>query len=114
LLPVLSRSRETWTFIRMSDAKDSKEDRRRTPRRRVLKRGKAILHNHTTLFDCTIRDQSAGGARLIIHAMSLPREFMLFNVSDNETRDVRVVWRHGNEVGVEYLAERADKAVTKG
>ena len=99
----------------MSDAKDSKEDRRRSPRRRVLKRGKALLHNHTTLFDCTIRDQSIGGARLIMaHAISLPREFKLFNVSDNETRDVRVVWRHGDEVGVEYLGVRTDKVIIKG
>lgn len=98
----------------MSGAENARVERRRAPRKRVLKRGKALLHDHKSLFDCTIRDQSSGGVRLVMaHAMSLPTEFKLFNVTDNETREVRVVWRHGDQVGVEYIVTLTASAIAK-
>jgi hypothetical protein len=80
-------------------------ENRRSPRRRVLKRGKALLHDHTTVLNCTIRDQSEGGARLNVeHAVALPYEFRLLNVSDGEAREVQLVWRRGDQVGVKFLS----------
>lgn len=80
-------------------------EKRKFQRRRVLKRGKVLFQDHTSLLDCTIRDLSEGGARLIIdHAITLPAEFRLVNVSDGETRDVRVAWRRGDQVGVGFLS----------
>ena len=103
---------QSWAVMGMSGTGEAIVERRRSPRRRVLKRGKALLHDHNTLLDCTIRDQSGGGARLIMdHAITLPKVFQLMNVTDGETREVRLVWRHGGQVGVEYLspALKADK-----
>jgi hypothetical protein len=72
----------------------------------VLKRGKALLRSQKSLLDCTIRDQSEGGARLIIeHAIMLPDVFRLMNVSDGETIEVRVVWRQAGQVGVQYISQ---------
>jgi hypothetical protein len=71
--------------------------------------------NNNSLLDCTIRDQSDHGARLIMeHAITLPERFQLVNVSDGETREVRVVWRHGGQVGVEYLSPPWRGNTTKG
>lgn len=89
----------------MSGTGDAIVERRRSPRRRVLKRGKALLHDQKSLLDCTIRDQSEHGARLLMdHAIMLPHRFQLVNVTDGVTREVRIVWRHGGQVGVEYLS----------
>ena len=55
--------------------------------------------------NCTIRDQSEGGARLIMeHAITLPHEFRLVNVSDGEAREVQLIWRRGDQVGVKFLS----------
>jgi PilZ domain len=89
----------------MSSAGDFIAEKRRWPRRRVLKRGKAMLHDKTTVLDCTVRDQSEGGVRLVMeHASSLPAEFRLGIVSDGQAWEVRVVWRRGDQVGVEFLS----------
>lgn len=89
----------------MRGAGDAIVERRRSPRRRVLKRGKALLQGQNSLLDCTIRDQSDHGARLIVaNVIMLPDKFHLYNVTDGETREVRVVWRHEGQAGVEYLS----------
>lgn len=80
-------------------------ERRLSPRFRVLKRGKAVDINKLSVIDCTVRDMSQGGARLTCyHAGFLPKEFLL----DRTLRQVRVIWRRLNEVGVQYLAEAKD------
>lgn len=81
-------------------------ERRKHRRHRVLRRGKAILHDHSTIFDCMIRDVSEGGARLQIGQFCiLPRYFRLGFVSDGmmrESREVSVVWRQGDQLGVAF------------
>ena len=79
-------------------------EKRGSLRRRVLKRGKVLLHDHNTVLDCLIRDMSDGGARLQIeHASTLPMLFKLANVSDGEVREVRVIWRKDGQAGVAFV-----------
>jgi ribosomal protein S1 len=79
-------------------------EKRRSLRRRVLKRAKALLNDNKTVLDCVIRDLSDEGARLQIeHASTLPRLFRLANISDGEVRDVRVVWRKDAMAGVAFM-----------
>ncbi|MCK9911301.1 hypothetical protein MXD81_19270, partial [Microbacteriaceae bacterium K1510] len=42
------------------------EEKRKIPRRRVLKEGKIVYADGLRVLDCTIRDMSASGARLLI------------------------------------------------
>ena len=42
------------------------DDRRKTPRKRLLKEGKIVYADGLRVLDCTIRDMSAEGARLLI------------------------------------------------
>ena len=79
-------------------------EQRRSLRRRVLKRAKALLHGNNTVLDCVIRDLSDDGARIQIeHASALPMRFKLANISDGEVREVRVVWRKDAMAGVAFM-----------
>lgn len=85
-------------------------EKRRSHRRRVLKRGKALLHDNNTVLDCLIRDLSDGGARLQIeHAATLPMLFRLANVSDGEVSEVRLVWRRDGQAGVAFVTAGDDQ-----
>ena len=70
---------------------------------RVLKSAKIVLHTNLSVIDCVVRDQSDGGLRLVVdNAMTLPNEFRLNLISDHCQRDVAVMWRKGNQMGVAF------------
>jgi hypothetical protein len=78
-------------------------ERRGSPRRRMLKQARVLLNDRATL-DCTIRDMSETGARLVFGAaMQLPETFTLLCVSAETRFDVRVAWRKGLAVGVAFI-----------
>lgn len=80
-------------------------ERRKSHRMRVLKRGQAVLKVNLSVLNCTIRDLSEGGARLALeNTAAVPHEFCLLFVAENEMRDVRVVWRRPDQMGVEFLS----------
>lgn len=80
-------------------------DRRAHPRRRVFKKVKAVFNANSSVLDCTMKDISLGGARLACAlAAQLPEHFVLVFMAEREMRDVRVVWRKFNELGVEFLS----------
>ena len=81
-------------------------DRRASPRRRVLKRGKVVFNASNSVIDCMIRDISQGGARIACaQTAALPDHFTLVSVPERELRDVRIAWRHMGEVGVQFTSE---------
>jgi PilZ domain len=78
------------------------------PRARVLKSAKLISMNQVSVFDCTIRDMSATGARLLCaEPLSVPNIFQFMVPSENSIRDARVVWRREGMVGIEFTSEKA-------
>ncbi len=104
ILSTESELTEVW----VDPTADLPTERRRWRRMRVLKHGKALLNDHSTVLDCTIRDLSQGGARLqIVNATVLPSSFRLSFVTDGTVREVRVVWRRAGEAGVEFQANTA-------
>lgn len=81
--------------------------KRSAHRRRTLKEAKAILTDWTTI-DCTIRDMSEGGARLVFgDAFSLPDEFRLLTVSANTIVPVKLLWQRGLTAGVAFTGPEA-------
>lgn len=81
---------------------DGGEHHRHVHRQRTLKAAKVILTDWTTV-DCTIRDISPDGARLVFgDAFSLPQEFRLLNVSNNTIRPARLLWQRGLMAGVAF------------
>jgi two-component system cell cycle response regulator len=82
------------------------EEKRRAPRRRVLKDGKVITHKNCSVVDCCVRDLSETGARIRCQDQAaIPSEFRLLLPMDGIMRDARVVWRRGDDLGVQFTAE---------
>ncbi len=78
-------------------------EHRKVARQKALLRGKLYFNNRLSVVDCTIRDISEGGARLVYsEAVVTPDELELHIPQKNETVKVRIVWRRGYEVGVAF------------
>ena len=71
-------------------------------RQRTLKAAKVILTDWTTM-DCTIRDISEGGARLLIgDAFALPEDFRILIVMSNTIVPAKLLWQRGLTAGVAF------------
>lgn len=82
------------------------EDKRAARRFRVLKDGKIVSTNYSSVVACSVRDISATGARIrCSNQNAVPREFQLLIQSDNWIRPVKVVWRQNDLVGLQFTGE---------
>ena len=71
-------------------------------RQRALKAAKVVLSDWT-MIDCTLRDLSDKGARLVFDGpTSLPKEFRLTVVAASTIRPVRLLWQRGLSAGVAF------------
>ena len=85
---------------------NSETNTRVARRQRVLKQGKMLLANNMTVVDCTIRNLSPTGARLLCGDPGvIPNAFRLVFIAERQMRDVKVVWRRQEELGVHFTSE---------
>jgi hypothetical protein len=78
---------------------------RAAQRKRILKRGILLMNARHTTLDCSVRDLSEGGARLVLDDASLaPDTFELMIELDGLEAPCQVVWRRRTEVGVKFTA----------
>jgi hypothetical protein len=71
-------------------------------RQRTLKAARVVLTDFSTI-DCTIRDISKGGARLVFgDAFTLPQEFRLLLVSTNMIVPAKLLWQRAKQAGVAF------------
>jgi hypothetical protein len=82
---------------------DTSTERRPDQRRRFLLGGIVTFADGAVSFDCIIRNQSAGGAKLS-HAkdVQLPAHFHLINIRDRIVYEVELIWSKESESGVSY------------
>jgi len=86
------------------------EEHRRSPRQRSFLRGKLFFNNRLSVVDCTIRDISEYGARLVYsEAVTTPDELELYIPQKEQTFNVRTTWRRGQEVGVSFQTPVIDR-----
>jgi PilZ domain len=79
------------------------DDKRKSHRRRVLKEGKIVFADAMRVIDCTIRDMSPEGARLLIaNTVGLPDTFTLYEKSTGMLHPASVVWRQSNALGIKF------------
>ena len=79
------------------------DNRRRSPRHRVLKDGKIVSRNNWSVVDCCIRDLSDTGARITCEdPVAVPNDFRLLLPASLTIRDAHVVWRRDNQVGIHF------------
>jgi PilZ domain len=82
------------------------DDNKRTDhRQKVLKSGRIVLDDLNG-FDCTVRDVSTTGAKLIVkNPADVPDVFRLLLLTDSSIRSVKVMWRKPDSVGVHFTGE---------
>lgn len=79
------------------------DDKRKAPRRRVLKGGKIVFADAMRVIDCTIRDMSDDGARLVIaNSIGVPDTFLLYEQAKGLLYPATVAWRRADAVGVKF------------
>ncbi len=87
---------------------------RAAPRSRVLKSAKIISMNYVSVLDCTVRDLSETGAKLICaDPLSVANVFRFMLPAENTIRDARVVWRRNGMLGIEFTGEKTKASVRK-
>jgi len=85
-------------------------DARATGRTRVRRIGWLSKTKGESLRECVVFDESEKGARLVVNSPGdIPDTFYLYMTLDfTSRRRCRVAWRSATEIGVEYLADRAE------
>ena len=82
-------------------------NKRASQRQRVLKGAKIVALHQWTIVDCTVRDLSETGARIICKdQMAVQNEFRFLILADNTICNAKVVWRRGDEIGIEFTSEK--------
>ncbi|HVJ35448.1 MAG TPA: PilZ domain-containing protein [Terriglobia bacterium] len=85
------------------DEQQAAQERRVAPRRRVLKAAKIFVNDGASVYDCTVHDVSATGARLSMGIFQvLPKQFRLV-VNDLGGHLCELVRIAGNEYGVRFI-----------
>jgi len=78
-------------------------NRRAEPRARTLKSGVIVFHDGHSVFDCTVRNLSSGGAMLLCgDSLGVPSHFDLAIRPSHDRRVCTVRWRHEKALGVSF------------
>lgn len=81
------------------------DDKRRAPRKRVLKGARIVFNERSSTLSCTVRDISDTGARVrVAQGQAVPAQFDLLIDADGFEASCSVAWRRGEEVGVVFDA----------
>jgi hypothetical protein len=92
----MAMRRQVWEWAML--------ERRREHRKRCYLGARIEFNNRRSTMDCLVRDESGGGARLVItESVTVPAEFDLV-LKDRDRRDrAELAWRRGDLVGVRML-----------
>ncbi|SFV36342.1 PilZ domain-containing protein [Devosia crocina] len=79
------------------------EERRQTHRQRTLKGGRIVTNDGHSTFDCTVRNLSGEGAKLIVTSIiGIPQRFGLA-MHDGRSFSCETIWHTETEIGVRFL-----------
>jgi len=80
-------------------------ERRHAERHKTLIKSQVVFNEMMSTFDCTIRDLSASGAHLKLHApLEVPQAFLL-RLSDGSIHQCTVARRNALELGVAFTGQ---------
>jgi len=81
---------------------DTDGDKRNAQRRSTLKGGKIVFNAGRSTIDCTIRNLSSTGAKLLVSSVvGIPDTFDLL-LDGHSKQPCRIKWRRLKEIGVEF------------
>jgi hypothetical protein len=79
------------------------DDRRKSHRNRTLKGGRIVTNDGHSTFDCTVRNLSEEGAKLVVASIiGVPHRFRL-SMIDGRNFDCETIWHTETELGVRFL-----------
>lgn len=79
------------------------DDRRKSHRNRTLKGGRIVTNDGRSTFDCTVRNLSDEGAKLVVTSViGLPHRFRL-SIIDGRDFSCETIWHTETELGVRFL-----------
>lgn len=85
------------------------EQRRASTRSRTLLEGQIIFDNRLSRVECTVRDISETGARIVFaNPARIPPEFELRIPKKKLVRQARVMWYDGQNYGVMFVEEAGE------
>jgi hypothetical protein len=85
----------------------SSEQRKDSERRRAFVPAKVVVEHPPFTSYCTVRDLSAGGAKLAFGSIpKLPDVFELQIPSQGKAHEVELRWQRGLQIGVQFLKTR--------
>ena len=89
-------------------------ERRAVRRVRVLKDGRVVLNDSNSVVTCTIRDVSDAGAKLLCKDQAaVPTQCSLLFLTEAQIRDIKVIWRRDDQIGVEFIGPARDAPARK-
>jgi hypothetical protein len=78
-------------------------ERRHADRHKTLIKAQVVFNDMMSTFDCSVRDLSASGAHLKLHApVEVPQAFFL-RLSDGSVHQCKVARRNALELGIAFL-----------
>jgi hypothetical protein len=76
-------------------------ERRQEIRKRCYLGARIEFNHRRSTMDCLVRDESEGGARLIVtDSVTIPAEFDLALTDRMQKRRMVLAWRRGDQIGV--------------
>jgi hypothetical protein len=93
---------------------ESVEQRRANPRSRTLLEGYIIYNNRLSRMECSVRDLSDTGARVVFaQPVKVPAQFELQIPKRKLVRQAQVMWYDGQNHGVMFLDDEAGQPIRK-
>jgi PilZ domain len=90
------------------------DNKRSALRQRVLKSAKIVSMNQWSVVDCTVRDLSETGAKIICgDQAAVANEFRFLLPSENTIRTAKVVWRRDDLLGIEFTSDKIRAPIRK-
>jgi hypothetical protein len=94
----------SWRSLETSGTDVLRSDLRSSRRARSIFGARIVFNNRCSTVECTVRDFSAQGARLLISShVTIPDEFVLEIPKKGREYRSRLVWRMPSAVGIRFI-----------
>jgi PilZ domain len=70
---------------------------------RMLRAGKIVFNNKSSVIDCMVRNLSRTGACLLVpNVIGVPTTFELLIEGEGASRPCKMIWNNQNRIGIEF------------
>jgi hypothetical protein len=78
-------------------------ERRHNLRARMLRAGKIVFNNKSSVIDCMVRNLSRNGACLLVpNVIGVPSTFELLIEGEDASRPCKMIWNNQHRIGIEF------------